>query len=99
MFEAKYGVTTEAWYVSERIDGKSRYLCKDGEVRGWASGNTEDNASGAAIVDNLQSAYYPTREAALAAIGMYYASDERHYDDTETIEPGDIAATLREEGE
>jgi hypothetical protein len=94
MFEAKYGVTTEAWYVSERIDGKSRYLCKDGEVRGWASGNTEDNASNAAIVDNLQSAYYPTREAALAAIHAHY-----HGGDTETIEPGDIAATLREEGE
>jgi hypothetical protein len=94
MFEVKYGVTTEAWYVSERIDGKSRYLCKDGEVRGWASGNTEDNASNAAIVDNLQSAYYPTREAALAAIHAHY-----HGGDTETIEPGDIAATLREEGE
>jgi hypothetical protein len=94
MFEATENVGDKLgglWSVGEWDGQTDRYLCRDGEVRKCAFYCDYDRD---AILADPTSAYYPTREAALAAIHAHY-----HGGDTETIEPGDIAATLREEGE
>src|SRR5687767_5477862 len=98
MFEAQqYDHRSElmhgAWFAVERRgDGWQNdvFLCKDGIVRGNAAGFFKFDRD--TILADPTSAYYPTQAAALAAIHAHY-----HGGDTETIEPGDIAATLREE--
>jgi hypothetical protein len=83
MFEARQCSNDSAWYVRDGLRANTKYLLTDGTV--WHV---------SAVLEIPERIFYPTREAALAAIHAHY-----HGGDTETIEPGDIAATLREEGE
>jgi hypothetical protein len=68
------------------------YVC-DGSLYLLTDGTVVETAEllEASVIDRL---YFKLEAAALAAIHAHY-----HGGDTDIIEPGDIAATLREEGE